>query len=76
MASIEDIKKCIKVINRYHNKIILLHCVSGYPTNENQANLNRIKNLKKLFPQYNIGLSDHTNDILTSLSSIPIGVKL
>lgn len=76
MASIEDIKKCIKVINRYHNKIILLHCVSGYPTNENQANLNRIKNLKKLFPQYNIGLSDHTNDILTSLSSIPIGVKI
>ena len=39
---------------------------------ENQANLNRIKNLKKLFPKYNIGLSDHTDDILTSLSSIPI----
>ena len=50
--------------------------MSGYPTSENQANLNRIKNLKKLFPKYNIGLSDHTDDILTSLSSIPIGVKI
>ena len=36
----------------------------------------RIKNLKKLFPKYNIGLSDHTDDILTSLSTIPIGVKI
>ena len=29
-----------------------------------------------MFPKYNIGLSDHTDDILTSLSSIPIGVKI
>ncbi len=76
MASIKDIRNCIKIIKKYHKKIIILHCVSGYPTNENQANLNRIKNLNKLFPEYNIGLSDHTNDILTSLSSIPLGIKI
>ena len=37
MASLKEIKKCIKTINKYHKKIILLHCVSGYPTPKNKA---------------------------------------
>ena len=49
MASLNEIKKCIKVINKYHKKIILLHCVSGYPTSEKQSNLRRINTLKKNF---------------------------
>jgi len=39
-------------------------------------NLNRINLLKKTFKNNFIGLSDHTNDINTSLASIPLGVKL
>ena len=76
MADLQEIKNCLKIISKYHSKIILLHCVSGYPTSEDQANLKRIIILKKKFPNYNIGLSDHTNDILTSLSSIPLDVKI
>ena len=76
MASIKDIKNCIKTINKYHNKIILLHCVSGYPTNEDQANLNRIKNLKRLFPKYNIGLSDHTNNEWFGALAASYGVRV
>ncbi len=76
MASLQEIKNCLKKINKYHNKVILLHCVSGYPTLEKESNLLRIKTLKKKFKKNNIGLSDHTNDILTSLSSIPLGAVL
>ena len=71
MAKLKEIKDCVKLINKYHNKIILLHCVSGYPTSEDQANLKRILTLKKNFKKNNIGLSDHTNDINTSIASIP-----
>ena len=74
MASLKEIKECVKTINKYHNKIALLHCVSGYPTPENEANLKRILSLKKNFKKLNIGLSDHTNNITTSIASIPYNV--
>ena len=76
MSNFKEIKECLNLIKKYHNKIILLHCVSGYPTPENQANLKRILALKEKFRDIKIGLSDHTNDIITSLASIPFGVAV
>tara|TARA_B100002051_G_C16626909_1_gene581214 strand:- start:448 stop:1119 length:672 start_codon:yes stop_codon:yes gene_type:complete len=69
LSSLKEIKRAIKVINKYHQKIILLHCVSGYPTKIEDANINRISLLKKEFNKYLIGLSDHTQDIASSLSA-------
>jgi pseudaminic acid synthase len=71
MASLYEIKECINLIKKYHNKVALLHCVSGYPTPESEANLKRILTLKNNFKNINIGLSDHTNNINTSIASIP-----
>ena len=71
MASLNEIKECINLIKKYHNKVALLHCVSGYPTPESEANLKRILTLKNNFKNMNIGLSDHTNNINTSIASIP-----
>jgi len=76
LATISEIKASLKIIRKYHNKIIILHCVSGYPTKENEVNLFRINQLKKIFKKNFIGLSDHTDDINTSLASIPLGVKI
>ena len=45
---------------RYLKNITFLHCVSQYPTPENEINLNTIKFLKKKFPKIQIGFSDHT----------------
>ena len=73
-SELKDIKKTLKIINRYHNKVIILHCVTEYPTNSNNANLGRILNLKKIFKNNLIGISDHTNDIDTSLASVPLGI--
>lgn len=73
MASIEEIANAIKVINKYHSKIVLLHCVSSYPTNEKDANIRTILKLKKIFKNCLVGLSDHTDDIDSSLASIPLG---
>ena len=44
-------------------KIIILYCVSGYPTKIQDSNIKTINTLKKTFKNYEIGLSDHTNDI-------------
>ena len=73
-SKLKDIKKTLKIINKYHNKVIILHCVTEYPTNSNNADLGRILNLKKVFKKNLIGISDHTNDIDTSLASVPLGI--
>jgi len=72
-SSFSEIKQALKIINSYHNKVIILHCVSEYPTPLNEANLSRISKLKKVFKNNLIGLSDHTKTIDTSLASIPLG---
>ena len=74
MSSIKEIKKAIEVIKKFHNKIIILHCVSNYPTELKDMNLKRINQLKKIFKGYRIGLSDHTNDIFSSIASHAHGV--
>lgn len=52
--------------------VVLLHCVSGYPTPANEANLGRIG---KLASRYNcpIGLSDHTLGIDVAIAGVAMG---
>ena len=40
LISNEEIKKAINEIKKFHNKIIVLHCVSEYPTKLKDTNLN------------------------------------
>ena len=69
MSNLDEIKRCIKWINKFHNKIIILYCVSGYPTDESELNLNSLDTLKKKFKRNLIGLSDHTNDIYSGFAA-------
>ena len=74
MATLKEIDEAIKEIKKYHNRIIILHCVSDYPTILKDTNLKNITKLKSIYSKYQIGLSDHTSDIISSLASIPLGV--
>jgi len=74
MASAREVKNAIKEIKKYHNKIIIMHCVSSYPTKLKDINLRRITKLKLDYKNCLVGLSDHTNDITSSIASIPFGV--
>ncbi len=76
MASLKEINKAINIIENYHSKIIILHCVSSYPTKLENINLQRITILKKKFPKYLIGLSDHTDDIYSSIAATQLGVAV
>ena len=75
-SSLKEVRSAIKIIEKYHKKIILMHCVSGYPTPISEANINSIKFLQKNFKNYFIGLSDHTKSIDTSIGAISMGAKL
>jgi N,N'-diacetyllegionaminate synthase len=61
MASDEEIKDAINAIeNQGNEEIILMHCITSYPTKAKDANLELIKTLKQKYPKYVIGYSDHT----------------
>ena len=70
MSNLREIKKALSYLNNC--EVILLHCVSEYPTFS--PNLNNIKILKKKFKK-EVGYSDHTTDIITPALSVMIGAN-
>jgi len=76
MASLEEINAAIETCFSEGNQdIALLHCVSGYPTPDEDYNLNAINTLKKKF-QLVTGLSDHTISNNVALTSLGLGASI
>lgn len=60
-ATLEEINEAVKAIEKQGNQHIgILHCVLCYPTDYKDIHLNMIQCLRKSFPKYLIGFSDHT----------------
>jgi sialic acid synthase len=71
-----DIENALNVIIKYHENISLLHCVSQYPTEPQNINLLTITYLKKTYPKYVIGYSDHTIGISTPIAAVALGARI
>ena len=68
-----DINNAVKVAQEEgNNQIILLHCISKYPMNPEDANLRFIKTLQKMFP-FSIGFSDHSLDSHIAIAAVAMG---
>lgn len=72
MANENEIADAIEVVRRYHGDIVLLHCVSGYPTPVEQSHLSSIAMLANRF-DLPVGLSDHTLGLTTSIAATALG---
>ena len=73
MSKPEEIEMSIQNLKRAGcPEITLLHCVSLYPTENNEANLNRIVSLRDRF-KIPVGLSDHTGDYETAIIAAVLG---
>jgi N,N'-diacetyllegionaminate synthase len=75
MSSEYEIDVSIKLLKSLTSKIIILHCLSEYPTKTEDMNLSYIKKLKDRYSLH-VGLSDHSRNIEAIASSIFLGVKL
>jgi len=72
-ANFDEIDMAVNVIKKNKNKsIVLLHCVSAYPTPFEQANLIFIKKMLQRYP-FPIGYSDHTLGDLAVISAVSLG---
>lgn len=59
MATMEEVENAVKFIRKYNNDIVLLYCVSSYPTQIDQLNLKCIDTLRKRL-NIDVGFSDHS----------------
>lgn len=76
MAGKQELDEALEVITKQHDQISILHCVSEYPTKPQNVNLNTIRYLKKHYPQYTIGFSDHTIGIAAPIAAVAMGAKI
>ena len=73
MANKKEIIETVKALNYRNYPVILMLCVSQYPTVPENVNLLRIKSLKRLFPNLIIGFSDHTRGPIASSIAVSLG---
>lgn len=71
MATLDEIKETYDFIDNKEN-LVILHCITGYPTSYEDANLNFIKTLQKNF-DVPIGFSDHSPGIELPIAAVALG---
>lgn len=76
MAGKKELDDAINVITKYHSDLAILHCVSQYPTEPKNVNLNTIKYLLNNYKDFVIGYSDHTIGISTPVAAVAMGAKI
>lgn len=74
MGESNEILKAIEILESTGNKnIAVLHCVSLYPTNAEDINLNNILGFRNIISSYPIGFSDHTKGDECAIAAIALG---
>tara|TARA_A100001388_G_scaffold250048_1_gene211116 strand:+ start:1026 stop:2087 length:1062 start_codon:yes stop_codon:yes gene_type:complete len=62
--------------NNYSQKSCILYCVSLYPCNPKNINLEMIRDLSRIYPDFNWGFSDHTESYLTPALAVINGATV
>lgn len=76
MAGKKELDEALDIITKYHSNISILHCVSEYPTQYKNVNLNSINFLQENYGQFTIGYSDHTIGIASPIAAVAMGAKI
>ena len=74
-STLEEVERAVNwVLSEGNEKIVILHCVSLYPTPVELANLKVLRLLKSVFP-FPVGFSDHTQSLLTPVVATALGAN-
>jgi len=78
MSNMDEVEDSVKyVLNNGCKELVLLHCISNYPTKNEDLNLFAIKTMKEkistIKTDIQIGFSDHTKGLDASLYSVCAG---
>lgn len=79
MATIAEIKRCLHILEEAgtsKNEITILHCNTEYPTPDKDVNVRAIEDIKKNFPGYQFGFSDHSIGFLAAVGAVVLGISM
>lgn len=71
MSTMEQIHKALKLLQG--SPLVLLHCVSTYPSKDEELNLRMIGVLQREFPTTPIGYSGHENGSTLAVCAVAMG---
>lgn len=76
--SLDDIDKIVSFYSKKKQNFAIMHCVSVYPTRNEDLNLKFIKNLKKRYDNIPIGWSTHEdpNEMLPGALAFTLGATI
>jgi 3-deoxy-D-glycero-D-galacto-nononate 9-phosphate synthase len=75
MADENDILKALEIL-KHKTNVSILHCLSQYPAEYTNLNLNTIKYLTEKFKQYTIGYSDHSLGTHIPVAAVAMGANI
>jgi N,N'-diacetyllegionaminate synthase len=79
LSDIDEVRKRIIGVwssQNHSGELVLLHCVSSYPTPIEAANLAAIRTLSQKFGDCTVGYSDHTLGIEAAVLSVGLGARI
>ena len=77
MSETREIEEAVDILeNAGVEQLVLLHCVSIYPTKIETVNLRNIIGLRRIFPDRPIGFSDHTEGDAAAVAAVALGAAL
>lgn len=77
MSDMEEIEQAVSILEDAGvTEMVLLHCVSIYPTVLTTVNLNNIVGLREKYKKYPIGFSDHTEGDAAAVAATALGAAL
>ena len=75
MAELSDIELAVEIVSKHHAGAGMFHCVSIYPPKSYETRIANVKYFADTFPLLG-GLSDHTDDVVTSLAAYALGARI
>ena len=74
-ATLHEIRDAVDRLSSI-DSLTLLHCVSQYPTDDENVNLRAIPTIRAAFPKLRIGYSDHSRGIEACLAAVALGAEV
>jgi len=75
MSNLDEIEDAYNILKEGANSVAILHCISSYPTIEEDSNLSNIYKIQEKYDCI-IGQSDHTSDIKVPIYAAAAGAQI
>lgn len=75
MSTIKEILKAVRIFRDANIELVVMHCVSVYPCEDEDCNVRNIEHLAGMLPGVKIGYSGHERGIQPTLAAVALGAE-